>query len=276
MVNNPLSDQWKVLDLPGLIEPGLFAETKDEQRQRMAEGVYMSLRDALSRQMGEVLCPALLSRDEMLKIKAGDQFFFTALYQQRPYLKEGQRYKRDWFKIVTQVPEGVTFSHLVRYWDKASTTNGDYTAGALEGIGSDGNFYFLDMTRGQWSTYDRDQTMLKTAHKDHERWGNVKIGHQQDPGSAGLDGARATNRLFQGFTAFFETVSGAKEVRSGPLESSMQGGQVRLLRGAWNDAFIEEFCAFDKGKYDDQVDASSSAHNYLLNKVAKARESRIL
>jgi predicted phage terminase large subunit-like protein len=276
MVNNPLSDQWKVLDLPGMIEPGLFAATKDEQRQRMAEGVYMSLRDALSRQMGEVLCPALLSRDEMLKIKAGDQFFFTALYQQRPYLKEGQRYKRDWFKIVTQVPEGVTFSHLVRYWDKASTTNGDYTAGALEGIGSDGNFYFLDMTRGQWSTYDRDQTMLKTAHKDHERWGNVKIGHQQDPGSAGLDGARATNRLFQGFTAFFETVSGAKEVRSGPLESSMQGGQVRLLRGAWNDAFIEEFCAFDKGKYDDQVDASSSAHNYLLNKVAKARESRIL
>ena len=39
------------------------------------------------------------------------------------------------------------------------------------------------------------------------------------------------------------------------MESAFQGRMIFLLQGAWNDAFIEECAAFDRGQYDDQVDA---------------------
>ena len=118
--------------------------------------------------------------------------------------------------------------------------------------------------------------MRKTAMLDREMYGVVKIWHQQDPGSAGQDSAQATNQTLTGFTAKFETVTGSKEDRSGPLESALQGGLVVLLQGAWNDDFIDECVAFNRGKYDDQVDAASGAYNKLLEMIGKKRESRIL
>jgi predicted phage terminase large subunit-like protein len=274
---DPDADQWKVLDLPGLMEPGLFAKDVEEQRKRMADGVFMGLADPLGRKDGEVLCPPMLSKGEMLKIRAGNKYFFTALYQQRPYAKEGQRYKKEWFKIIKAIPDGVTLEHIVCYWDKAGTVDGDFTAGVLEGSGSDENFYFLDVVHGRWTTNEREKEMRKAAKKHTTRWGTmVKIWHQQDPGSAGLDSAKATNRGLSGYKAKFETVTGSKETRSENLESSAQGGQVYLLEAPWNEAFVDELVAFPKGNYDDRVDAASSAHNKLLEMVGESRESKIL
>lgn len=268
MVSNPLTDQWDVLDLPGMMEPGLFATSVDEQRKKMAEGVYMSMADALGRRDGEVLCPPMMSREEMLKIKASDGYFFSALYQQRPYPKEGQRYKRDWFKVVNGIPDGVKVIFVVRYYDKAASPTGDYTVGVLMAYCSDGNYYILDVVRGQWSSFERDQIMRETAKDDFAQYqGRLTTWHQQDPGSAGLDSAQATNRALAGFPVFFEPVSGSKEIRSGPLESAFQGGMVRLVARTWNEAFIEELCAFPTGKNDDQVDAASSAYAKLLEIV---------
>jgi len=264
MAKNQDTDQWDVLDLPGLIEPGLFARNIEEQRKKMAEGVFMSLVDPLGRQDGEVLCPAMLSKKEMLKIKAGDAYFFSALYQQRPYPKEGQKYKREWFaKKLKGLPDGVRIVFILRYWDKAGSEDGDYTAGVLMAYCSDGIFYILDVVRGRWTTYERHKAMRDTAKADKARYGAVLIYHQQDPGSAGIDSALDTNRYLAGFSAFFEPLSGSKETRSGPLESGFQGKLVYLLEGAWNDEFVEELCAFPRGANDDQVDAASSAYSKL-------------
>ena len=68
-----------------------------------------------------------------------------------------------------------------------------------------------------------------------------------------------------GITARFETVSGDKEVRAGPFSSTCQGGRVRIVRGGWNEDFVEELSAFPLGKHDDQVDAAASAFNQLAS-----------
>jgi predicted phage terminase large subunit-like protein len=274
MLTNPGADQWKIISLPGLWEDGVFAVSEDEQREKMIDGVYMPISDPLGRSLGDVLCPAIMSKEEMLKIRAADEYYFTALYQQLPYPKSGQKYKRDWFRPIPQLPEDVKLKYVVRYWDKANSTKGDYTAGALMGFGSDGYFYFLDMVRGRWSSFERDQWMKKTAELDNLKYGKVNVWHQQDPGSAGKDSAEATNRLLMGFAAKFETVSGDKEVRSEPLESAFQGGLVKILQGAWNAAFIDECIAFPRG-HDDQVDAGASAYSKLLEMVGTFRKSRI-
>jgi predicted phage terminase large subunit-like protein len=272
MITNPNGDKWEILDLPGMMEGGTYALNREEQRKKMLEGVYMSTRDALGRQPGEVLCPAMLPRTEMLKIReTQNDYYFQALYQQRPYSREGQRYKREWFTVIPKLPEGVTFKDIVRYWDKANSSAGDYTAGVLMAYGSDGYFYILDVARGQWTSYERDQKMRKAAEADKATYGNVhsnvQTWHQQDPGSAGKDSAEATNRLLMGFPAFFETVTGDKQTRSEPLESAFQGKLVFMLQGAWNEAFTSECVAFPRGQHDDQVDAASSAYNKLLSKI---------
>ena len=288
LIAKPDGDKWKILMLPGIVEDGMFAANREEQRKKMLEGIYLPLRDPLGRMNGEVVCPELLSKTEMLKIRStqGDRHF-SALYQQMPYSKEGQAYKRDWFKTIAKISDDVKFVHLVRFWDKSnpSKNKGDYTAGALMGYGSDGYFYLLDMVRGRWSSYERNQKMLKTAEADQEKYGNVKIWHQQDPGSAGKDSAEATNQLLKGFNAKFETMSGDKEDRSDPLEeimekseiqeSALQGGLMLLLKGAWNEAFIDECVSFPRGNNDDQVDAASSAYNKLLEMIGSHRKSRI-
>lgn len=271
-------DKWKILMLPGIVEDGMFAKNKAEQKQKMAEGVYLPLRDPLGRAIGEVVCPELLSRTEMLKIRTtqGDRHF-SALYQQNPYSKEGQKYKREWFsKVVTKLPEDVTILQIVRYWDKANSAGGDYSAGVLMAYCSDGYFYILDVERKQGTSRTRNQAMLKCAGDDRDQHGKVETWHQQDPGSAGKDSAESTNLVLVGFPAKFEPVTGDKETRSEGLEDAFEGGMVILLKGAWNEAFVDECVSFPRGKYDDQVDAASSAYNKLLEKIGKKRKSKVL
>ena len=274
MMTNPGADKWKIISLPGIWEDGVFALSEDEQKEKMQDGVYMPIADPLKRGLGDVLCPAIMSKEEMLKIRAADEYYFTALYQQLPYPKDGQKYKREWFAPIPKTPDEVKLKYLVRYWDKANSTKGDYTVGALMGFGSDGFYYLLDIARGRWSSYERDMKMEKVGAKDLEMYGKVYTWHQQDPGSAGKDSAEATNRLLARYAAKFETVSGDKEVRSEPLESAFQGGLVKMVLGAWNEDFVNECVSFPRG-HDDQVDAASSAYSKLFEMVGNLRKSRI-
>lgn len=265
MATNPNADQWKIIMLPGIVEPGLFATSKDEQRRKMLEGVYMPLRDLLKREDGQVLCPGIMSREEMLKIReTSDDFYFSALYQQSPYLRQGNFFRREYFTVVERVPEGVTLSKFAWYWDKAATAGaGDYSAGVLMAMGSDGIIYVLHAVRGKLTPHDRDNLMVSEGRASIERWQtNIKIYHQKDPAAAGKESAQSTNLKLAaaGLTGAFEPVTGDKEDRAGPWQSSLQGGGVRLLRAAWNEAYIDEHVAFPNGKHDDWVDCSASCH----------------
>lgn len=272
MLADPLADQWEIVNLPALALDS-YPVDEEAQQKKMRDGVYLPLKDALGRKPGQPLWPAAYSEDWLIGTKAElGAYDFEALYQQSPFPKSGQKYKRDWFKTVTKLPDGCKINFAVRLWDKANSSNGDYTVGVLMAYCSDGFFYILDVVRGQWSSYERDQKMLKTSVDDREKYGKVYIRHQQDPGSAGKDSAEATNRLLMGFSVKFETVTGDKATRSEPMESAFQGGMVFLLQGAWNEAFIDECVAFDRGKYDDQVDAGSGAYSELLKLIGKPRK----
>ena len=52
-------------------------------------------------------------------------------------------------------------------------------------------------------------------------------------------------------------------VRAEPYAAQVQGGNVLLVRGAWNRDFIDEHLSFPVGRAKDQVDASSAAFNLL-------------
>jgi len=59
----------------------------------------------------------------------------------------------------------------------------------------------------------------------------VRIGFSQDPGQAG----RARHFIWCGFTVSPAPQSGDNLTRFGPLRSPCRAGNVKILRGAWNE-----------------------------------------
>jgi predicted phage terminase large subunit-like protein len=212
--------------------------------------------DPLARDLGERLSPRL--SDEFLAEQKRSPLIWLGQFQGRPTNKEGLFFKVDRFEFIEAAPKGL---RMVRAWDFAATAGaGNYTAGVKMGIDHTGRYYVLDVRRDQWSTDDVDRQVLLAARLDGKM---VKIHGPQDPGAAGKKAALAFVRLLAGFGAKTEPVSGDKAVRATPFSSQVNAGNVTLVRGDWNRAFIEELRVFPRGKNDDQVDAAADAFNEL-------------
>jgi predicted phage terminase large subunit-like protein len=192
---------------------------------------------------------------------------WNALYQQRPRPLEGGMFQRPWFSIIPAAPIEAT---RVRYWDKAGTAgDGDYSAGVLMGKRPDGRFFIEDVLRGQWSSGQREAVMKQTAQLDNAKYGHVAIWHEQEPGSGGKDSAAATTRNLTGFAVYSERVTGDKLTRAQPFAAQCEAGNVDLVAGAWNAAYLDELTTFPNGAHDDQVDGSSGAFGKLAQRGAR-------
>jgi predicted phage terminase large subunit-like protein len=58
--------------------------------------------------------------------------------------------------------------------------------------------------------------------------------------------------------------TGKKEVRAAPFASQAEAGNVVLVAGPWNEAFLSEVEVFPAGRHDDQVDAAAGAFDQLV------------
>ena len=223
--------------------------------------------DPLGRAYGDPLCPARFDRAALASIRTVlGTMDYTALYQQQPMPAEGAMFKREWFTLQPAAP---IVAERIRYWDKAgSEGKGDYSVGVLMAKAHDGIYYIEDVQRGQWSSLQRNQIMLQTAQLDQARcanYGGVATWVEQEPGSGGKESAEATMRLLSGFVVGKEPVTGDKPTRARPFAAQCEAGNVKLIAGEWNAAYLDELTAFPFGRNDDQVDASSGAFNHLPN-----------
>ncbi len=252
--------EWHVLRLPALAET---QEERDYNDRRM--GLAVGGVDPLAREPGEALAPRRYSATEMALIRRDvGSLVFAAEYQGAPTAAEGTLVKRAWLPIVQAAPASVL--GRVRYWDKAASTaaSAKFTAGARLSYGADGIIYVEDVKRGQWSTGERRAVMRQTAQMDGIE---VVIGVEQEPGSSGLDSVQDDIRLLAGFAAFADRPSGDKDTRLLPFAAQAEAGNVRLLAGAWNEAFIDELTAIPNGRYRDQADAVAAGFNRLMELI---------
>lgn len=208
---------------------------------------------------GELLFPERFPRDVVERDKkVMGSFAVAGQFQQRPAPRGGGFF--DWQKvdIVDSHPRIVK---SIRYWDKAGTEGGGaYTAGVKMGLGEDGIYYVQNVTRGQWGSTKREASIKAVANQDGI---GTHVWIEQEPGSGGKESAESTIRNLAGFTIKSERPTGDKAVRAEPFAVQVEAGNVKLVRGDWNDDFINEMKTFPVGKYKDQIDASSGAFNKL-------------
>jgi predicted phage terminase large subunit-like protein len=239
-------ENWHVVCLPAIAE------------ERQSFPITCSV-EPDAREIGEALCAPRYDEVKLSKIQGRiGEYHFGALYQQRPTARQGLFFHVDKIGFVDAAP---VQAQRGRGWDKAATAGGgDFTAGVRMSKGNDGLFYIENVVRGQWDTGTRDRIIRQTAELDGR---HVKHIGEQEPGSAGKESAQNFIRLLAGFSVTTETATNAKEVRADPFSSQVNAGNVRIVRGPWNKAFIDELRAFPHGRYDDQVDGSSLAFNNL-------------
>jgi predicted phage terminase large subunit-like protein len=179
----------------------------------------------------------------------------------------GMIFARSDFEIVDCSPQLRT---SIRYWDRAATEQSetspdpDWTAGVHIGRAADGIFYITDVTRLRERPLGVKQAIKNTASQDGVR---TAIGIEQDPGQAGISEAQDLVRELAGYVVHAYPVTQKKVVRWKPLSAQVQAGNVKLVRGSWNEAFISELAALtddpkDYG-HDDQADAAAGGFNAL-------------
>lgn len=255
------ADEWTVLRLPAVCES---QEVRD--RNNADYSIRAGLPDPLGRREGDPLCPARYSKETLDSLKNDvGSVVWDSEYQGAPKPASGNQFKREWFKFVNAAP--IKVDKRIRSWDKAASEadGACETAGVLMSRTSEGQITVEDVVHDRVSSYGRDNLMLNTAELDGIKYSvtGLEIWHEREPGSGGLDSARATNRLLGRWPVHDLAPTGDKDVRMEPYRAQCEAGNVYLVRGPWNEAYINQLCAIPNGTYRDMGDASSQAYNKL-------------
>jgi len=218
---------------------------------------------------GELLWPEAFGPERLrgLEIELG-AYAKAGQLQQRPVPRGGGMYKLAWFanKFVDadEVPKG---GIACRGWDLAATEDApgktpDYTAG-VRVRRVKGRIYVEDVVRFRGSPLEVRRTMKTTADMDGRA---VTVDFPQDPGQAGKSQAQDIAGELARFRVHFSPETGSKEVRQDAPAAQAEAGNIYIVRGAWNRAFIDELTSFPLGDFDDQADALARAYHRVVGK----------
>lgn len=184
----------------------------------------------------------------------------------------GMFFRREWFEIVDAAP---AMEDEIRYWDRAATevesgkaSKASWTSGVKMGKDARGVYYIKDVNRSRSSPLGVETTVKNITSQDGKP---VRVGLEQDPGQAGKAEVQVHVRNLAGYDVTVNTVRESKGMRAKPLSAQTQAGNVKLVRGAWNEAFIREAENFDGTDkcVSDQIDGASGAF-YLLTSLKTA------
>lgn len=179
----------------------------------------------------------------------------------------GDLFRRDWFEIVDTIPDGCQW---VRYWDLAATEpsdsnpDPDWSVGLRLGKHPNGTFYVEDVGRLRKRPDGVETAAKEAALRDGP---TTTVWVEQEPGSSGKAViAHWVRDVLPGRAVKGKRSTGSKADRAKVVSSKAEHGLIKLKRGQWNPAFLDELEAFtETGEHahDDQVDALSGSYTVL-------------
>ena len=168
--------------------------------------------------------------------------------------------QRSWFPVLPTLPDGAHKAPCVRFWDLAATEkklagdSPDYLAGGKVVL-HDNVYYIVHMFRDRLGA-DVDGALKEVTVADGR---GTKVGIEQEPGASGKLLVAYYEKLLQGFLVEALRSTGDKVTRAMAWLGQAKAGNVKLIRGPWNEAFLDEVENFPVGDHDDQIDTISGA-----------------
>ena len=177
----------------------------------------------------------------------------------------GKLFNRVWFPIIDAVPMGGV---ECRFWDLAASTKkgADYTVG-VKFRRVRGAYFITDMIKTQMGPAEVDLLMLNTAVADmqsaRETATHYTVRWEIEPGSSGKRDDHRLRQMLRAFDCGGIRPQGDKVVRARPLAGASQHGEIRLLRGDWNEEWLTHMHHQPDWSHDDIMDASTGSYNAL-------------
>lgn len=252
--------RWHPEDLGGLLIKEM--EAGGEQWEILKFPAIAEEHDILGRKPGEPLWKERYSLNILNTIcSTVSEYWWAAMYQQRPYSKTGGMFKRQNFSIIETGARGTQ----IRFWDLAATEekkgeDPDWTAGCLMSE-ERGRFWIKDIIRVRDEAGEVEKIIKQAAQLDGR---TTRVYMEQEGGASGKSLiSHYARTVLKGYA--FEGIpsSGSKSVRAQPMAAAVTNGNLFLIDAAWNKNFIDEAEQFPNGTHDDQVDAASYAFNIL-------------
>jgi predicted phage terminase large subunit-like protein len=179
----------------------------------------------------------------------------------------GMFFKREWCEMTDAPPTDAVLR--LRYWDRAASEKKDgtdpaWTAGVLMSIDRGKMITVEDVARCRRGPAETEAFIGWTFDQDKETHGKIDQVLEQDPGSAGKFEVDSYRRRFKKHSVRGRRPTGDKVTRFKPFSAAASRKEVRIVRGAWNNAYFDELEAFPIGKKD-QADATSGAYGELTS-----------
>lgn len=239
---------WEHLCLPMRFEPG-----RVDRRDPRTEA-------------GELLWPGLFTEDRVRQLENDlGPYGSASQLQQRPAPEGGGLFKRAKVKYVRAAP---VVARRCRGWDTAATeSGGDWTSGPRLALSPDGSICIEDVRRGQLGPDGVNALMLATAQADGRA---CMQREEREPGGAGKAVIAARVKLLAGYDYAEVIVSGDKVTRANPFRAQWDAGNVSILvpdpdnPPPWVEPYLQVMESFPTGRYDDDVDGTSTAYNALV------------
>jgi predicted phage terminase large subunit-like protein len=235
LLANNYGDDWEVLSLPAIAE-----------------------HDESFRCEGEALWPLRFGLAELEKIRSAvGGRAWASLYQQRPAAAEGVIFKRNYWQFY-RAPLTVALNRIVQSWDTAfkKGTENDFSVCTTWGVAENG-YYLLHLWRGRVEFPELKRVLVSLA----EQW---------KPNTILVEDRASGQSLIQELKNFTALpilpvqVDSDKQTRAQAVTPIMEAGKIFLPESApWVSGYIEEMACFPNGNYDDVVDATTQALNYL-------------
>lgn len=265
-------EQWEVVNLPALAEGKEVRSGGGEESESYISHEEISphllhsstpplLSDPLRRAPGEALCPDRMDEAALGRIRRRlGSYSFAALYQQRPAPAEGGLFKRKWFegKILSHAPPNLRWKRGIDT-GIATGDHSDYTASFRVATDAANNLYIDGGYRRRVEYPELRRYILGriAAEPDTE----IGIELSANGNAVYQDLMRSSGNLGRKLRGI--RPKGDKVSRALGWLALAEAGNVYLIRGPWNDEFLNEAAAFPVGTHDDQIDAISIAVTML-------------
>jgi hypothetical protein len=222
------------------------------------------------REIGDALWPTKHSRDKYERRKKNNPQSFASLDQQRPSPAEGNKIKRDWFNIINQseLPfnpaavkkdfwiDGAFTDKMVN--DESAQMACSFYRGNLyifncHGVRKELNEY-LDYIVPWMRSMGYKPTSTVNIELKASGYGFFSMLKQPKYGSFNV--VKINNKV----------VAYGKLTRVENAQPTLASGKVYLVKGPWNDAFIDQCASFPNDTHDDMVDLLGYAcDHYFIN-----------
>lgn len=243
-------DNWEVLRFPAIAE---------EDELHIAETKFGEIQ--FERKAGEVLDQQreTLETLQQLRQQMGD-YAFQSQYQQNPIPVGGAIIKTDWLRYYTPEERPSRFSTVIQSWDTANKSGefNDYSVCTTWGV-LNGRYYLLDVLRRRLEYPDLRRSVKELAGKHSP---NAVVIEDKGSGTQLLQDLRVDG-VFR-LKGCCPPPGNDKQMRLYAQSAVFENGRIWLPKAAtWLADYVRELTTFPGTKYDDQVDSTTQALNYM-------------